>query len=142
MIIILQDTGTNVLLLPRSLMTTIEASMCTMVSSAKCKTLWAKTDNCVALTAAEIATFPSMILNLENSVDLHMSSRDYLLQGSPTCSVAGQYALGIRDGGSAGGSGFIIGDTTMRNYYLVFDLAQKKIGWGPVNKATCGNIEK
>ena len=32
------------------------------------------------------------------------------------------------------------GDTTMRNYYLVFDLADKQIGWGPVNKATCGSV--
>jgi hypothetical protein len=39
-----------------------------------------------------------------------------------------------------GGSGFIIGDTTMRNYYLVFDLAKKRIGWGDVNKDQCGSI--
>ena len=30
----------------------------------------------------------------------------------------------------------------MRNYYLVFDYARKKIGWGPVSKKAdgCGSI--
>ena len=32
----------------------------------------------------------------------------------------------------------------MRNYYLVFDYAQKRIGWGPVNRKAggCGSIEE
>jgi hypothetical protein len=34
----------------------------------------------------------------------------------------------------------VAGDTTMRNYYLVFDLAKQQIGWGPVNKDTCGSL--
>lgn len=34
----------------------------------------------------------------------------------------------------------LAGDTTMRNYYLVFDLAHKRIGWGPVNELACGSI--
>jgi len=61
---------------------------------------------------------------------------------TPRDAVAARCAadcLGIRDGGSAGGSGFIIGDTTMRNYYLVFDLARRKIGWGNVS-AACGSV--
>ena len=33
---------------------------------------------------------------------------------------------------------FIIGDTTMRNYLLVFDYAQKRIGWGDVNTGPDG----
>ena len=47
---------------------------------------------------------------------------------------------GIRSGGEL----FIIGDTTMRNYYLVFDYAQKRIGWGPVNRKAggCGSIQE
>ena len=48
-----------------------------------------------------------------------MTFKDYLLLGSPLAKKGDQYCLGIRDGGSAGGSGFIIGDTmTMRNYYI------------------------
>ena len=32
----------------------------------------------------------------------------------------------------------------MRNYYLVFDYAQKRIGWGPVNRKAggCGSIQE
>jgi hypothetical protein len=58
-----------------------------------------------------------------------MSPADYLLTGSPLAPTADAYCLGIKNGGDAGG-GFIIGDTTMRNYYLVFDLAGRRIGWG------------
>ena len=75
-----------------------------------------------------------------DGAELRMSSRDYILKGSPLATSAGQVCMGIKDGGSAGGSGFIIGDTTMRNYYLVFDLAEKKIGWGKVNKKNCGSL--
>ena len=69
-----------------------------------------------------------------------MSARDYLLFGSPLASSADQVCLGIRSGGDL----FIIGDTTMRHYYLVFDLAQGKIGWADVNKGPggCGSIEE
>lgn len=70
---------------------------------------------------------------------LEMTSRDYLLRGSPLAKSAGQYCIGIKNGGNAGGSGFIIGDTTMHHYYLVFDAVKRKIGWGPVNKKTCGS---
>ena len=28
----------------------------------------------------------------------------------------------------------------MRNYNLVFDLAEKRIGWGKVNASACGSI--
>ena len=91
------------------------------------------------LSEAQVDAYPPLALVLDG-IELEMSSRDYLLLGSPLASSAGQYCLGIRDGGSAGGSGFIIGDTTMRNYYLVFDLEENKIGWGKVNKDTCGSV--
>ena len=28
----------------------------------------------------------------------------------------------------------------MRNYYLVFDLANHQIGWGNVSKTGCGSV--
>ena len=68
---------------------------------------------------------------------LTMTARDYLLQGSPLAPSAGQYCIGIRSGGNL----FIIGDTTMQHYYLVFDLEQKRIGWGNVSKSGCGSVE-
>merc|ERR1712187_441611 len=91
-----------------------------------------------ALTDAELDAYPPLSLQLDG-ISLDMTSRDYLLLGSPLAESASQYCIGIRDGGSAGGSGFIIGDTTMRHYYLVFDLARKRIGWGKVNRKTCGS---
>ena len=131
------DTGTNILLVPGSLLKPLQATMCADSSLAHCSDLWA--DKCLPLTPAQIAAYPPMALQLSNGVELHMTAADYLLTGSPLAGGDDNVCLGIKDGGSAGG-GFIIGDTTMRNYYLVFDLAQKRIGWGPVNKDTCGSI--
>jgi len=131
------DTGTNVLLAPKSVISALQKAMCSNASLAHCDALWQ--NECVALTDDEVAQYPPLAVVIDRNLELHMSSKDYLLLGSPLASTAGQYCLGIRDGGSAGG-GFIIGDTTMRNYYLVFDLAQKRIGWGPVNRKTCGSI--
>merc|ERR1712194_543297 len=131
------DTGTNVLLLPSRVFSGVQKSMCSDSSLARCSQLWS--NSCVALTDAQVDAYPPLSMQLDG-ISLQMTSRDYLLLGSPLAASAGQYCLGIRDGGSAGGSGFIIGDTTMRHYYLVFDLAEKKIGWGKVNKNTCGSI--
>jgi len=134
---VILDTGTNVLLLPSSIFAKVRANMCSSgLNLASCSDLWDL--KCVALSDAQVDAYPPLALQLEG-VSLQMTSRDYLLLGSPLAASAGQYCLGIRDGGSAGGSGFIIGDTTMRHYYLVFDLAWKRIGWGKVNKETCGS---
>ena len=131
------DTGTNVLLAPTNVISELKKAICADNSLARCSDLF---DNkCVELTEAQVEAYPPLSLQLDNNVKLGMSSQDYLLLGSPLA-TSGEYCLGIRDGGSAGGSGFIIGDTTMRNYYLVFDLAEKKIGWGAVNKKTCGSV--
>jgi hypothetical protein len=136
------DTGTNILLLPTKVMSALEQNMCADSALAKCSDVWANGGaNCQDLTEAQVDAYPNLTMSLGGGgTSLEMSSRDYLLQGSPLATSAGQYCLGIRDGGSAGGSGFIIGDTTMRNYYLVFDLAEKKIGWGKVNKEACGSV--
>lgn len=131
------DTGTNVLLLPSSVMSDLQESMCLDSKLKSCNDLWTK--KCVTLTADEIAAYPPLSMKLDG-LTLDMSPEDYLLFGSPQASSPDQVCLGIRDGGSAGGSGFIIGDTTMRNYYLVFDLEGKKIGWGKVNAKTCGSL--
>merc|ERR1712039_1109803 len=131
------DTGTNVLLLPSSVYKEVQDSMCADTSLSHCADLWQ--NKCVDLTDAEVAAYPPLTMQLAGTT-LDMSSADYLLKGSPLAASAGQYCLGIRNGGSAGGSGFIIGDTTMRHYYLVFDLAKRRIGWGKVNKDACGSI--
>ena len=119
-------------------MSELKSAMCTDEALKQCEELWGNT--CVDLEDADVDAYPSLSMNLDNGLSLDMSPRDYILQGSPVADKPGQWCLGIRDGGSAGGSGFIIGDTTMRNYYLVFDLGRKRIGWGKVNKETCGSI--
>jgi len=131
------DTGTNVLLVPTKLMNQLQAQMCADSSLASCAALWQ--NECVSLTDEQVAAYPPLSLQLDG-ISLAMTAKDYLLLGSPLATSAGQYCLGIRDGGNAGGSGFIIGDTTMRHYYLVFDLARKTIGWGKVSEAGCGSI--
>lgn len=130
------DTGTNVLLVPSQAMPVLQSSMCNS-GLKNCDELWA--NKCVELTQEEVAAYPPLAMRLDG-IDLEMTSEDYLLQGSPLASSRTQYCLGIRDGGSAGGNGFIIGDTTMRHYYLVFDLERQKVGWGKVNKTNCGNV--
>jgi len=130
------DTGTNVLLLPPRLLRALGDAMCSDGSLASCDALWA--DTCVELSDAEVDAYPPLTLQLDG-LPLRMSSRDYLLLGSPLAPSAGAYCLGIRSGGNL----FIIGDTTMRNYYLVFDLARGQIGWGDVNlePGGCGDVE-
>ena len=133
------DTGTNVLLVPPSLYHQLQTQMCANPALTSCAALWA--NDCVSLSDTQVDAYPPLALNLDG-LALNMSSRDYLLLGSPLATSAGQYCLGIRNGGSAGGSGFIIGDTTMRHYYLVFDLERKRIGWGNVNEAGCGSVDE
>jgi hypothetical protein len=129
------DTGTNILLLPDALLATFHRTMCQDAGLASCDALWS--NQCVSLTEAQVDAYPSLELQLDGT-SLHMSARDYLLLGSPLATSAGQYCLGIRGGGEL----FIIGDTTMRHYYLVFDSARRKIGWADVNRGAggCGSI--
>lgn len=110
--------------------------------SAVCKTVTNHRSATLTLTEPPVSARadPAMTLVLSTGLGLDMTAKDYLLKGSPLAASPDLYCIGIKDGGSAGGTGFIIGDTTMRNYYLVFDLAEKRIGWGPVNKETCGSI--
>jgi len=133
------DTGTNVLLVPSGLHKKMQSAMCADASLPHCDKLW---DNqCFEMTEEEVDSYPPVNLEL-HGVTLEMSSRDYLLLGSPLASVANQYCIGIRSGGPAASpSSFIIGDTTMRNYYLVFDMENKRIGWGKVDRDACGSID-
>lgn len=133
------DTGTNVLLLPTHLMAQLQRQMCADSSLTGCSKLWA--NECIQLTQRQLASYPPLSLQLDG-IQLRMMADDYLLLGSPVATAANQYCLGIRDGGTAGGNGFIIGDTTMRHYYLVFDLARNRIGWGNVSKSGCGSVEE
>lgn len=130
------DSGTNILLLPNKLHDAVRDWMCTDSSLAFCKELW--NDSCQMMSLEQIEAYPKVRIALDGVV-LEMAPRDYLLLGSPLAKVAGQYCIGIRDGGD-GMSGFIIGDTTLRHYYVVHDIGNRRIGWGKVNKDTCGSV--
>ena len=66
-----------------------------------------------------------------------MHSEDYLLKGDVRAGGnSSLYCLAIRGTGPNGY--FIIGDTLMRNYYLVFDNEKDRIGWATVNKKQWG----
>jgi len=128
------DSGTNILLLAPSVYGQTQEAMCADSSLANCAGLWS--NNCFDMSEAEVDAYPPLKFQLDG-VELQMTSRDYLLQGSPVATSARKYCLAIRSGGS---TGFIIGATTMRNYYVVFDKKNQRIGWGKVNKETCGSI--
>ena len=141
------DTGTNILLLPDEAYASMKSNFLELCASgAKLKGI-CDTENktstlfdgkCFELTEADIAEYPSFHITLESGYQLEMKNIDYLLKGdvrakgdpSLTC-------LAVR--GTGKGGYFIFGDTLMRNYYLVFDREQERIGWGKVNKNACGN---
>merc|ERR1712048_1125461 len=128
------DTGTNVLLLGSSVFNQVHQAMCSDKSLTNCEGLWQ--NECFALTEHQVDQYPPLQFQLDGAV-LEMSSQDYLLMGSPVAASAGQFCLGVRNGGR---TGFIIGATTMRNYYLVFNREERRIGWGKVHKGNCGSL--
>ena len=65
-----------------------------------------------------------------------MPPASYLRRDDPRAGP-GQVCLGIRDTGADGY--LIIGDTTMENYFVAFDRANKRIGWAPRTNA-CGSV--
>ena len=89
------------------------------------------------MTDAEVAQFPNITLAVTN-VPLVMQPRRYLLQGYALNSKPSEYCLAITKTGPGGLQ--ILGDTTLEDYYIVFDRAQKRIGWAPVNTDMCGSI--
>jgi len=127
------DSGTNILLLGSSVYSRTHQAMCSDSSLKNCDGFWS--NKCFDMSEAAVDKYPPLKFQLDG-VELEMTSRDYLLQGSPIAASAGQYCLAIRNGGR---TGFIIGATTMKEYYVVFDKKQQRIGWGKVNKKTCGS---
>jgi len=126
------DSGTNILLLSPKVFSLMQSGMCSDSSLAHCSDLWGT--KCFPLSESQVDHYPTLQLQL-NGVTLEMTSREYLFQNSPVATSSGQYCLGIRNGGN---TGFIIGASTMRNYYVVIDRKNSRVGWGKVNKKTCG----
>jgi hypothetical protein len=128
------DSGTNILLLGSSVYSNAQSAMCSDVSLTNCEGLWS--NKCFDMTDEEVDRYPALTFHLDG-VSLEMGSRDYLLRGSPLAESSSQYCLAVRNGGR---TGFIVGATFMRNYYVVFDKKNSRIGWGKVNEDTCGSV--
>jgi hypothetical protein len=90
---------------------------------------------CFNLTQAQMNAYPTITLNIQN-VDIVMPPSTYLTLFDPESPNPLLYCLGIRDTGPGGFT--IIGDTSMSNYYVVFDNEQTRIGWAKVSPA-CGS---
>lgn len=127
------DTGTNDLLVPDTIFSEVQQSVCAN-SPKHCNDFFNSPLTCHSLTDDEVAAYPNINFQLDNGLVLEMTPRDYLLKHSPAASSPDQYCFGISNGGNF----FIIGDSLMQNYYLVFGDAQ--VGWGKVNKKTCGSV--
>lgn len=132
------DTGTNDLLLPQNVFQETQTKMCTKEANlSHCDTFFSASGNggtaCFNMTDAQVDAYPDLNFALNSKLTLTMTPRDYLLKGSPVATSSSEYCFGIGNGGSL----FILGDSIMQHYYLVF--APNSIGWGKVNKKTCGS---
>jgi len=140
------DSGTNVLLLPSQpyadLQAAFQASCATNGTNLHgiCDVPAGQTlfdGACYPFTQAQLEAFPDLSVNLQG-VDLTMTWNTYLSTNSPLNPNQSYRCLSIRNTGDGGFT--IIGDTTMYNYYVVFDRVNTQIGWAPVNDKNCGSI--
>jgi len=135
------DTGTNVLLLPTAPFNSVVAifkSTCADGGTPLHGICGDKTildgKTCLPYTKEQIAAFPDVAITLSPTLTLMTYGTDYILR-HPTDD--GLYCFGIRVSSTGGYQ--IIGDTTMKNYYQVFDRESNRIGYAPVSDK-CGNI--
>lgn len=131
------DSGTNVLLLPETQFNSFSQILASNSSLPDVQQLL--DGKCLPLTQAQIDDFPDITLQMTAAgggapFDLVMGPRTYLLLGEK----ATGYCLGVRNTGPGGDA--IVGDTTMENYYVVFDRTAGTINFAPVNRAACGSV--
>ena len=80
------------------------------------------------MNASEVAAWPTLEIGLGGGVSLALNSTTYL---TGDCGgSAGYYTTGIDAG--ADGDGTILGDVAMAPYTVVFDRAEKRVGFAPV----------
>ena len=138
------DSGTNILLLPDESYTSMKKLMLDMCSTVNlhgiCDVNSTETlfDNvCYNFTQAQIDMFPTITFQV-TGIELEMTAAQYILFEYGVNFKAGESCLGISSTG-AGGL-FIVGDTLIERYLVVFDQTNQKIGWAPVSDQ-CGNIK-
>jgi len=138
------DSGTNVLLIPHNAFQAVANAFYQSCNSGSnlvgvCnipndQSLFS--GNCFPMTPDQVNAFPNVTLNLVG-VTINMPPYTYLNQFVPESKNPLLFCLGIRDTGRGGFT--IIGDTSMSEYYVIFDNEQSRIGWAPVNKKNCGS---
>ena len=139
------DSGTNILLLPTEAFAGLKASFVALCSATTklaglCdsatqpdsgNTLFDR--KCFPLTPTQLAAYPVINVAVSKTVTLTMSAEDYLLTGGPFAKGdSSLFCLGVRATGPEGL--LIIGDTLMRNYYMVFDNVQRRTGARPAHQ--------
>jgi len=137
------DSGTNVLLIPDTGFTDLYNSFYSSCSQGSnlvgvCGVSFENSifDNtCFKMTQSQIKAYPNITLNIDN-INIVMPPSTYLNQFDPESPNPLLYCLGIRNTGFMGMT--IIGDTSMSNYYVIFDNQQNRIGWANV-ASTCGS---
>jgi hypothetical protein len=92
---------------------------------------------CLDFTQEQIDMFPNITMSVQG-IELTMTPRNYILLNYGVNYKPGQSCLGIDNTGTGGL--FIVGDTLLENYYVVFDQQNTRIGWAPVS-SQCGNIQ-
>jgi len=137
------DSGTNVLLLTDEMFQSMKSIFLSNCSNNPLVGICTDLSNgtlfdgaCFPLTQSQMDQYPLLHIRL-NGFSLTMQPKDYLI----FISDPRLKCLGIRNTGPDGDTGiFIIGDTTMQEYYTVFDRTNNQIGFAPVNAKNCGSI--
>jgi len=133
------DSGTTLLVVPKNVWQAILKTLLNMCSSnnmigicnnpPKGQQLF--NGDCIQMTAAQIAAFPTLTLSLYEmtKTPLTIDPIDYLWQGA---GIPGYYCFGIQMLPSAS-LPIIIGDVFIQKWHVVFDREEAQVGWGPLS---------
>jgi len=132
------DSGTNILLFPDEVFRALKRSFTKKCSQTKlrgmCDVSSDKTffdGQCYTVSSQQLQSFPDLSL-VYDDVPMVLPPTSYLL---PKVGDKSKLCLGIQNTGSDGL--LIIGDTTMQQYYTVFDVDNNNLSIAPLNKQNC-----
>ncbi|KNC54299.1 uncharacterized protein AMSG_12338 [Thecamonas trahens ATCC 50062] len=135
------DTGTNDLLLNDKAFASFKQSLLDMCATTNltgmCNVPEGQTlfdGKCFDLSPADVAAYPDFVLEVPG-ISLVISPPQYLLANFGSIGKPGQTCLAVSPTGPNGL--VIVGDTLLVRYTIVFDRANHRIGWAPVNVDTC-----
>eukprot|EP00948_MAST-09A_sp_MAST-9A-sp1_P000806 g806.t1 len=112
------DSGTTALLLPGNLYSALQSSFSSVPGASD---LFA--GKCAPVDASE---WPTITMQLDG-IALNLAPEHYLVPEEGA--AEGTYCLGILNTGRGLESMFIIGDTIMSQYYIVYDRKASRVGW-------------